>query len=310
MVEEIAENIAFVMNVGGLADFESAELAPGHVLRRATESEIDDVRNTLQALSFPTYRPATTMWEVRWSDDRTRTEALPPELWRYHVVAFRGNNQTVNELIMACSLSWAEPEIGPAIFKGEHGGYVYNAGQLFQLMDEARNYPDFFIKLSLADVEEISQIRQLLRNHDQTVIDMGHITRQLNQLKTLPRFSALRFLGYFAILESLLTHQPDPNDPYDSITRQVKKKLTLLNNRFARQLDYAPFGGAGPEKIWTKLYAYRSLIAHGGQPDFSRGELAALRSPAQALALVRHATKAVARQALHEPRLLADLRDC
>ncbi len=48
------------------------------------------------------------------------------------------------------------------------------------------------------------------------------------QLKALPHFSPLRFLGYFAMLESLLTHAPNPSDPYDSITRQVQKRRALL----------------------------------------------------------------------------------
>lgn len=37
--KEAGENYAFVMNIWELTDIESYELAPGHVLRRATPDE-------------------------------------------------------------------------------------------------------------------------------------------------------------------------------------------------------------------------------------------------------------------------------
>ena len=132
---------------------------------------------------------------------------------------------------------------------------------------------------------------------------------QLGQLKRLPYHSPLRFLGYFAILESLLTHAPKPSDPYDSITRQVIKKLTLLDHRWTPKIDYTPFGDAKPEKVWSRLYSYRSRVAHGGEPDFD-GELSVLKNKETALKIVKETTKAVIRQALLEPQLLLDLREC
>ncbi len=131
----------------------------------------------------------------------------------------------------------------------------------------------------------------------------------MNHLKQLPHGSPLRVVGYFGILESLLTHPPKPTDPYDSITRQVKKKLALLDRRFVRAIDYNGFGEVNPEKVWTKMYAYRSVVAHGGMPDFT-GELAALKSPKQALKLLKETTKALIRHTLSEPQLIVDLREC
>jgi hypothetical protein len=85
--------------------------------------------------------------------------------------------------------------------------------------------------------------------------------------------------------------------------------MALLNNRISRPLDYTAFGGAAADTVWTRLYKYRSLIAHGGQAEIAR-DLALLQSPRQAHDFLRTALKAVARQALAEPRLVADLRDC
>lgn len=125
----------------------------------------------------------------------------------------------------------------------------------------------------------------------------------------MPYNSTLRFLGYFAILESLLTHPPKSSDPYDSITRQVKNKINLLNNRWEIKLDYSNFGEARDGTIWNKMYAYRSSVAHGGNPDFS-GELSILGSHLNALKLVKETVKALIRQVLFEPQLMMDLRKC
>ena len=94
-----------------------------------------------------------------------------------------------------------------------------------------------------------------------------------------------------------------------AITRQVKKKIALLNNRWKHRMDYSPFGGLKPEAVWGKMYAYRSRLAHGGSADFG-GELAQLGNHGLALRLIKETVKAVIRQALIEPRLVLDLRDC
>jgi hypothetical protein len=86
-------------------------------------------------------------------------------------------------------------------------------------------------------------------------------------------------------------------------------KLALLNNRWPRKINYAPFGHTAADTIWTKMYDYRSRVAHGGTPEIT-GKLAVLNSHDTALALIKDTVKAVIRQALSEPQLLLDLRDC
>lgn len=58
------------------------------------------------------------------------------------------------------------------------------------------------------------------------------------------------------------------------------------------------------------MYKYRSAITHGGMPDFTRGDLAVLMSPRQALKLLKETTKALIRHTLSEPQLILDLRQC
>src|SRR5262249_45744081 len=128
-------------------------------------------------------------------------------------------------------------------------------------------------------------------------------------LEALPHQSPLCYLGYFGILESLLTHQPRKTDTIDSITRQIIKKVALLDNRWKPRIDYGPFKGAKPETVWSAMYSYRSCLAHGGKPDF-KNELQLLDNHEVALALVKQTTKSVLRQSLLESQLIADLRNC
>ena len=108
----------------------------------------------------------------------------------------------------------------------------------------------------------------------------------------------------------MLTHQPNKSDPYDSITRQIKSKVALLQNRWSPRLNYAPFGSAKPDKIWSTMYAYRSRIAHGSPISFESSDLSPLGDHTTANALVWETAKAVLRHALAEPQLIENLRSC
>jgi hypothetical protein len=141
------------------------------------------------------------------------------------------------------------------------------------------------------------------------LLSLERLTRQLMDLDALPSASPLLFLGYFAILESVLTHQPKKTDTIDSITRQVKHKVILLDNRWQPRIDYSAFSTEKPEKIWSAMYAYRSCLAHGGEPDF-RKDLCVLRDHSMALKLLKQTVRNTIRYALAEPQLIFDLRDC
>lgn len=111
-----------------------------------------------------------------------------------------------------------------------------------------------------------------------------------------------------AILESLITHQPNPDDLEDSLTRQVTRKMVLLNSRFKHRLEYTECGGATEERIWKKLYMVRSLVVHGVLPDFSKSELRFLGNLEIVGRLVQAATARVMRYALEEPVHMAEVR--
>jgi hypothetical protein len=300
----MGDNFAFVTNISRLRGAASFSIAENHQLRRATAEEIPAIRETLQRLqTMPGFNP----WEQRVAEGGL-IERMPEADWRYHVISFRGPNHTIVELDQVFSLAQPELQIGFTFVGTGTGRALYwTPGRLFQQLDPFR-WSDF-VEVAAPDIENVAAIHSRLRQHDENLVGVKRLVGQIHHLGGVPANSSLQFLGYFGILEALLTHHPKPSDPYESITRQVKTKMALVNHRCQPRIDYSPFPGAPPEAIWKKMYAYRSILAHGGSASFD-GELQTLGDHRKALNLLKQSVKAVIRQALIEPQLLADLRDC
>ena len=190
-----------------------------------------------------------------------------------------------------------------------HPVVIFDPGRLFNSLRSVSAEELTFVDITVADVDDIKKLHNQLRDYKHETISIQNTTQQLLDLEALSYESPLPFLGYFAILESLLTHQPRKTDTIDSITRQIVKKVILLDNRWNPRIDYSPFPGAKAETIWTTMYGYRSSLAHGGTPDF-KNEFQSLGDHRVALKLLKWTVKGVLRQALIEPQLIADLRNC
>jgi len=310
-------SFAFVLNVASL-EVENLTLAPGQVLRRAQADEIEVIKSTIDRFngglhSFVGFTP----WEGKLPFVAgKRIEILPESEWRYFIIAIEGSHQTLTDIQQASDLAPTELEIGFVVlftFPGSPGGFVFHPGRLYQALEDC-NQAAYGLNLqSLVHVTErvardIADLCAKLRCADRRLIDVKALAARIGDLKLLPSRSPLIFLGYFAILESLLSHPPKSSDPYDFVIRQVKTKIALLNNRFDRKIDYSKFSGAPAETIWAKMYNYRNCLAEGTTPTFE-GDLAILASHAQALGLLKRTVKAIVRQALIEPQLLLDLKE-
>jgi hypothetical protein len=310
-------SFAFVVNVASL-EVESFTLAPGQVLRRAQPEEIEVIKSTIDRFNGGLHSFAGfTLWEGKLPlAPGKRIEILPEPEWRYFVIAIEGSHETITDIQHASDLASTELEIGFAVlftFPGSPGGFVFHPGRFFQALEDcnqaayAQNLQSL-VQVSEPVANEIATLCAKLRSADRRLIDVKALAGRMGDLKLLPSRSPLIFLGYFAILESLLSHPPRISDPYDMVIRQVKSKLALLNNRFDRKIDYSRFAGAPAETVWTKMYNYRHSLAQGSTPIFE-GDLAVLGSHAHAVGLLKRTVKAILRQALVEPQLLLDLKD-
>lgn len=128
------------------------------------------------------------------------------------------------------------------------------------------------------------------------------------ELSNVPIDSPLRHLGYFIVIEALLTHAPQSGDSADTLSRQLQTKLPLLSNRMTLPL---PFRSLDPQAstgtIIKALYGYRSSIAHGGEPTFEASQRI-LGSREKVGAFLDTAARRLLRQAALEPQLVSDLR--
>jgi len=119
--------------------------------------------------------------------------------------------------------------------------------------------------------------------------------------------SALLTLSYFSIIESLVTNGRSGGE---SITNQLKHKLQLILRRVIGAPDGSTmFGGMKYEKLWSKLYCFRSDIAHGNNYDFVK-DYSALDSITRVNLYLDGVVAALIRLAIDEPVLVEDLRVC
>jgi hypothetical protein len=303
----LTENFVFVMNISSL-EKEEFTIAPGHVLRRAKPEEIETIRSVMATIVGRPLGSSKVYWETEAPPPGVggTYKELPPEKFRYFVITFQDIAE-VSKIQQAADISIREAELGPKVTNSGQS-VNHNPGRLFNFLRSEPILGQFCKPFLESDAAELSSIYSQLKNSDKALVVEG-IASEIAQLKQIDRKSHLVALGYFAILEALLTHLPKPLDPYDSITRQIKKKVTLLDNRWTPRLNYRPFGGVDTDKVWEKMYSYRSALAHGAKPNFTR-ELQLLRNPDQALSLVKETVKSIARFALVDPRLLEDLKNC
>src|SRR6266849_2023591 len=196
------------MNVWHLSDAASYTLSPGHELRRATADEVAVIKDTVKSLGPAPQLLYRDLWEHRWPHSGGNIELLPEAEWRYFVIAFKGSNATLAELESAFDLQPLEVEVGFTVVYSEFGGapvrgVIWHPGRLFHVLDNARYDDSFFVGVPASHIDELRIIHSQLQQHDHRLVDVKRLATQLSQLKGLPHGSPLRFLGYFAVLESL-----------------------------------------------------------------------------------------------------------
>lgn len=302
---------AFVLNLERLE--EPVHLAVGVELRSATSEEVAELRGAVDYF-IPGFGAARTHpWDYRAvvslveGGSKISYMRLDEETHRYHLIAYAGSDVTHDVFDASVVASGPELHRGFDIRWGPIYGQAIGRG-LAAFVDGAHDDRGFGT-MSKRDALDLVAVYPRV-----AALPWSHPLRiaisEYSSLRTLGH-TRLRLLGRFSILESLVVHQPDQNDPHDSIARQLKTKMVLLDRRFARPVGYDQFvQPIGLENLWKTLYGLRSAIAHGNPPTFDKGRFAALKSLENADRLVASAVRSVLRQMLEEEHLLADLRAC
>ena len=132
-------------------------------------------------------------------------------------------------------------------------------------------------------------------------------------LKRVSSRMPIYVVGLFAIIEMLLTTRQDKTTEH-SLSHQLKEKLTLFGHRFTDPIALKDFLPKTQQlelrTVVSRLYSYRSKVAHGSEIDFSRGEMEVLQSHKIVCQFLRVLVRKLILQAVHEPDLFRDLKSC
>lgn len=304
-------SFAFILNDFKYSGNIPYELIDGYYLDKASIKQRKFIKNTLnqQWDNLYKYHFYEAKREKVEGKDETRSSQIPQKDWRYWVINFDVKDHEVETLKYVFNLIWERPiTIG---FISQNGGFNYRPPILFNYYKNWNNkiqvtkeieertfslVPDYFSRLKELEIKREK-------------MHQAHFDYEM--LKSLPYGSKFKTLGYFTLIEMLITHKPDPSDSGDSLRKQLRNKMKLLNNRFQIKLIGNEYFQGEPNftTIWNKLYDLRSEIAHGNNFDFS-SYYQVLNSRKNVDAYLSCATRSLLQHSLFEPQLLADLKDC
>lgn len=309
------EGFALLANVRSVEPFDEASCFRDLVFRRATEKETGTLRaiarGVLQQNPLSSRRNPYETKVVDEGSSGLSVTNLSREDWRYCVAAYRGSNIILEELADCSILTPKRIILGPRLhFLGAGMPSFSGGNSVPQFWNELECSDEPLLELNQGDYQHLADVHEKYQSYPKDRFDLKEAIKQFKQLDRIPAKAPLRFLGYVSILESLVTHQPDPKDPHDSLTRQMRKKMFLIGRRANLPIPYDLLDPKMTvDNIWKKLYGMRSKIAHGSPVDFKK-EFACLHDHWTATQFVASATASVMRQTLEEPDLLADLREC
>jgi hypothetical protein len=288
------------------------EIVPNHFIRKATHKEADFFQRKINRLC--SLHPADLIidYNVSLEIENNYIKTINNESWRYWIVEHRGNGDDAIDLRFAFLLSKLNLKLELRT-QSNSGGFELSPdiSNIYNTFQSIFNITKNFIKpITKEELEEVRQIYEIIKQDPNYNVLWG-TKKNYRDIDSIPFFSNLRPLSFFIIWELLLAHKPDAKDPSDSITRQLKSKINLVNNRMTQKIDLKVLCGESTkfDTVISKLYSYRSAIIHGDKPDFKK-DLIILKDFYTTELILREITRKLIIQAMIEPQLFKDLKDC
>ncbi len=311
------QSFCFVLNPLEVTGNTPVELIANHFLQKADAEQTRLIRNELHR-NYSRHYPHPA-YEYEWSpeakDGSRSSHQLTQDKFRYWVVTFERTNIRADDLQLATNLLKNDLDFGFHFVyhnEGENAGIISGHSNISSFFESHEsmfgNTGNGALVLDAVELSVVKGYVEAIKSTEQAHLQIHTAVKDFTQLKSLPRKSNLVVLGYFAIIESLVTH--DPKDDFDSLNHQISTKMSLLSKKFERQLDYKGcFGETSHEQAWKKLYGYRSALAHGTPVDF-KTKFQILKNQFNANAFLKEAVKLTLLFAMEQPEFLADLKKC
>lgn len=317
----MASGLVFVFTHIDIAGSLPLEIIKDHTLRRAREPEIDIIRKLLQGATYP--NPALGIpYEEQIREEKNANgttyyrDPLARDRWKYWVIAFEKSNDKIRNLEYAAQLLEHDLDFGFTVIfekpqqEGSCVGWTFMPINLVERYSSPEEVRSNALQVTTTELGEIGNIYEAISRLGRDHAFIERAIKNLYSLKVVSKRSDLRVVGYFSTIEALITHQPRLHESLDSLTHQVKNKMILLKKRFRRKIaETEYFLAASDDKIWSKLYSYRSCIAHGGEPDF-QNSFHILVSGKNVHSFLHETVKELIVLGLQDPTFLADLRNC
>jgi len=297
------------------------EIIQGHIFRQACPAEIETInslfRKTIGISSFQWPRYDAVVREEKYEGRSSyHYEILPSDKWKYWVVAFEGTNVSVHRIAQVALLLDPDIDFGFEVYftEPDQQGDVIGYSSLPLHLVETYSAPgEAFSNARTLRTDSLATISGLIDLQDELSGDhsfVRHAISNFSSIRRVPRSSELRVVGYFSIVESLITHVPRLTETLDSIGHQIRNKAILLRKRFERPIEPDLYFSPGTEqKLWKLLYSYRSSLAHGASADF-KTTFHALKDHDTVVRFLKEFIKELLILALKDPEFISDLKQC
>lgn len=305
-----------IINIDG----HTLDLIDGYKIRKATLEEINAFKPLLPVNAIVKYSRYEIEWQKNGSGRHSGNFIEDIQNWKYWGVSFEGNGNERYEIGKIFNLLSNNVDLAFTVFYYSkvkkiigHTGISPICGQL-----TSNPGPTPTIIIDSDWISEFEKNWTAYNKLDEEYSFINHAIDNFNSLKVISSGSDLLIVGYFSIIESLITHPPRLAESLDSINHQLRNKMILLCKRFGRTTDLEEFfpatkaenvSATKEETVWKKLYHYRSNIAHGTKPDFKK-ELSILKDKGTVIKFLRETVKNLIVYALEEPQFINDLKKC
>lgn len=316
-------DFTFIPNHLDVQDCLPFELMPGYTLMNANDIEVEAIDKNLQKmgsiLSVTGELPYKLAFEFNHPPEydhlpdeiiHVSTTKLNRDLWKYYVVKYEDQGLLLSKYQLAANLmdvAIAFDLFQFNIYEGQYS-FGYTPDLVFRFFSDNDISKKHDIKLkNLHELKSTYEKMCSIEEHFHGIMNSIYI---YNSLRYLQNYSEFKIFGLFTVIESLITHNPSSKETGDSITRQIRTKLPLLFNRIEGGVNYSQqFDDAKEKTIWSKMYSYRSCLAHGKQANFEK-DLSILNSPINVHDFLINCIKKLLLLALSEPKLIKDLKEC
>ena len=311
--------------LGDLIDLEgkkSIKLADGYILTKANKSQVVAIKNNIEPFIVST-NLRINKYE-RKIKQKNKNEAifypLDENEWNYWIIQ-SSTFQFDKKFGLALQLSKLDftiilEGIYPLFPKKQIGimsRYLTTANYFIDDIDYNSKF--HYKKVTSENVKELRKIFMLLNDLDEIKYDF--IVKALDDfvdLGNISKSSTFKVIGYFSILEHLLTTYKSDLPNSDSLKIQLSKKIMFLNTKFEKEIQLSDFF-KGPhsntiETIVRKLYEYRNDIAHGNKSDFENDLQLLKNQRNNILEFLKLVLKNVLCYAIEYPQLVSDLKEC